>query len=470
MHKHPLITLQIFFLLVGLTACQSGPQTFEDPVAAMMDQLESPSTRLRAADQAKQQNPTDPKRLAALHQLVWERGHPHQMRAYAIDQLIAHDEVAFRKKLHRRIVLVQNWKTLDYLFKTAIKHGWGKEFTPTLIRQYARFVHGMREEQRPERKVIQDLYPDKTVEQVVFESFLQAGEQGQVKREKETWDLLARICSTSQLIAFLEKAPAKTTLVANLQTASRDLGVLPTNKEGMLWLAYWRDPVRKAWWSAVKQCVAVLSPEQRQGLQMRHLPVLAALTESQLNQSRAQWIASITASLKTTKHYLTGPQFDGPMRDYPQRFTQGAKDLHWADLATIQLVIQALKEPQIVAALFAQADEDHRDRGTEYGGVLRHADIGFKIKLYKPRIRKHDLKFYPTEAMYRDLYTGIAHYHFHAQHIRNADYAGPGLGDMKFSKRNHFACLVFTFLDANRMNVDYYQNGKTIVDIGVIHR
>ena len=68
------------------------------------------------------------------------------------------------------------------------------------------------------------------------------------------------------------------------------------------------------------------------------------------------------------------------------------------------------------------------------------------------------------------MYTGLAHYHFHAHQLSNADYAGPGPGDLGFVDRLRTSAVVFTFLDRDTLGVDYYHSGGVIVDLGVIRR
>jgi hypothetical protein len=85
-------------------------------------------------------------------------------------------------------------------------------------------------------------------------------------------------------------------------------------------------------------------------------------------------------------------------------------------------------------------------------------------------MRVHDLKFIPSQKMVEDLYTSLAHYHFHAQDFKNSSYAGPGLGDLDFADRMEATCVVFTFIDRDRLNVDYYQPGRVVIDIGTLRR
>jgi uncharacterized protein YchJ len=453
-----------------LISCATTPKRVSDPIAVMLQKDESVAIRLKAARQATADNPSDPQRIAALQTLVWEFGHPQELRHYAIDQLIAYDEDAFRQQMHRRIVQVNNWGTIEYLFKVAKDRGWGDSFTPTIVRQYARHVTGMKEEDRPEREILKEMHPDQTVEQTVFDVFVQSGKEDKIISQADAWDLLCRICTKQQVLDYLNQAPADTAMVTDLQTAANDLNIIAYNKEGSLWLSYLRKPQMRPYWNKLKDVVASLNPEQKQDLQLRHLAALLAATPAQLQSSRIDLLGSIIAYVNSQKHYLKSATYDGGSADHPQEFSRWADKFTWPDLLVINQIITAMQSHTVTSNLFAWADQDKTDTSTEYGGTIRKDDGVYESKLYKPRIRRHDRIFYPTPNMYDDLYTALAHYHFHAQNFHNEDYAGPGLGDLKFAKLNQFACLVFTFIDQNNMNVDYYQDDDIVVDLGMIVR
>src|SRR5690606_29125265 len=92
------------------------------------------------------------------------------------------------------------------------------------------------------------------------------------------WELLGRIGDPEKLIGYLNAAPASDALVADLKAAAAELHALPSNREGVLWLQYLRKPEQKAFWDAAAAVVARLSPEQRRGLQLRHMAVLVRLS------------------------------------------------------------------------------------------------------------------------------------------------------------------------------------------------
>ena len=465
-----LLTLSFGILLPGLTGCVTSSKKVTYPVAVMLQKDQTPSVRLRAARQAEKEIPNDPKRIAALQTLVWDFGHPQTLRHYAIDQLIEHDEASFRKQMHRRIVQVNNWGTIEYLFKVSIDRGWGDSFTPTVVRQYARHVKGIKEEDRPEREMLLAMHPDQSIEQTVYQVFIDAGKEDKIISQADAWDLLARICTKEQLLTYLETAPSNTAMVIDLKAAARDLNIIAFNKEGNLWLSYLRKPQHTLYWNQLKTIIASLSDLQKQDLKLRHLAPLLSASAQELQATRMDLISSINTFVNSQKHHLKSATYDGGSADHPQEFSQCVDQLKWPDLLVINQIITAMQTHSVTSNLFIYADQDKADTRTEYGGTLRKDQGIFAARLYKPRIHRHDRIFYPTPQMYDNLYTALAHYHFHAQEYHNQDYAGPGLGDLKFAKRNKFSCLVFTFVDQNNMNVDYYQEGDLVVDLGTIVR
>ena len=47
---------------------------------------------------------------------------------------------------------------------------------------------------------------------------------------------------------------------------------------------------------------------------------------------------------------------------------------------------------------------------------------------------------------------------------------GDKVPDMQTADRVRFNYLVFTFIDKDRLNVDYYQHGRVVVDLGTLKR
>jgi hypothetical protein len=70
--------------------------------------------------------------------------------------------------------------------------------------------------------------------------------------------------------------------------------------------------------------------------------------------------------------------------------------------------------------------------------------------------------------MFDAAYAALFHFHFHAQKLRNGDHAGPGMGDKAYAQYTRANCLVFTFVNEEMMNVDYYRHSDVVIDLGTI--
>ncbi|MEM1212372.1 MAG: hypothetical protein AAGI68_08750 [Planctomycetota bacterium] len=151
-----------------------------------------------------------------------------------------------------------------------------------------------------------------------------------------------------------------------------------------------------------------------------------------------------------------------------------------ADEPMITVIVCLLNEPATQRVLFEQADADRDDASSEYGGVLvvpvRH-DAAAAVP-FDPLVRRDDHRYYPPPALFDRLLSseGIAYYHFHAQSYDQAEFAGPGMGDLRVAARLGLTVVVFTFLDRDTLNVDVAFPGRTtntmpkVVDLGSIKR
>jgi hypothetical protein len=422
--------------------------------------------------QAEEEMWDHPERVNALKRLVWERGYPVEYSNYAVDQLIAIDEAMARKYLAATITVIKDERTLQYVVDKAVERQW-MDFVPALVRSYSLPTNVFKDEERPERKAIEALIRDKPVEQVIVDVFA-SNPGADIKQRVAAWSLLHRIFQDQgRVIDMLNAAPAGDPLVADLKAGAAELGVVPDSMETVTWLRVLRsDP---AWWTRAKATVARLSPEQRVGLQLRHLGPLVYLHEIQpdvLGQSRQELISEMTQWVDRQDHFLKGPTYDGPMDGHPQTFRHWRDDLTWGDLATIKAMTGLLQNKRLISAWFTHGVEDRHDKSTEYGGLVRRDEKGEPyVHAYPPLARRHDLKYLPPKELVTDGYKALAHYHFHAQEFSNARFAGPGIGDMqRIARTQRFTGLVLTFIDEERLNVDLYHAPDVVIDLGTIRR
>ncbi len=462
-------------VMICVTGCGGPPKHFDDPVTVMLNKEEGMVPRWAAAAQAEKELPSDPKRIKALQRIVWERGYPADWSNYAVDQLLAQDEAAARKFLGTSIVLVNDWDTTNYIIDLAVNRNW-TDFVPALVRSYARTSAGFRDVDRPERKAIEKLAPGKSLEQVVMEVFA-ADPSRPIEQRAAAWQLLYRLGgdhAKMQELLLAQPARGNDPLLLDLQWAARDLGVIPINLETITWARMLRTEPYRAFAESATKAVAKLGPEQRLGLELRHLPILVFLDYHEaavLGRSRAELLAEAQQFVAGQQHHLKGPTFDGPMDEHPQELRNWQEKLCWADLATLHVVERVMADRRVVGQWFEQGDADVADESTEYGGLVRVSEKGEPLaQKYSPMMRENNYKYYPPKELAFDAYTALAHYHFHAQEYKNRRYAGPGIGDLDMVKRQQFGALVLTFIDKDKINVDYYQAPEIVIDMGTISR
>lgn len=436
----------------------------------MLDREADDRMRRRAVEQAEQTLGADPRRVEALQRLVIEAGYPVWLREHAVDELTRIDEASFRGFLRKNLHRISGQDTLTYVLERAVQGKWA-EVTPAIVRRYAdREAPGVSDAQRPERRALEQLHEGRDAASLAWSVFIDAEKLASPTERVAAWVLLNRLWDPIQLRTRLREAPASSALIADLKASQEELGILPEHVEGVLWLVSLRDSGRRAFWDRAVSAASRLRDDQRAGLELRHLPVLLRLSESQWAADREQLLARLRDRLRSSENHLLGSQTDFAGIRRPQLLQEWAAKLSWADLAAIGLLLDALEDSSFVAAMFEQAEADRRDTQSEHGGVLDIDEATRRpiARSYAPLAAQSDQKFLPSPRMIEDLYTVVAHYHFHAQGYHNSDYAGPGSGDIALAERLGFNGLVLTFIDRDRLNVDYYQSGGVTIDLGTL--
>ncbi len=448
-----------------------GPQRFDDPVAAVLDRDLAFRFRRQAIQQAQLEHPGDPRWIAALYRLVSQPGYPTWQRRYAIDQLVEIEPDRFRQHLINQIPRIQSWEALELVLGVVAKQQW-VGLTPAVVHSYGRVVEGVPDQDRPERQAIEQLHPGRMVADVAFDVFVgqQGGRAVRPVERVAAWVLLNRLLSRPQLLAKLDQVPDTSALVVDLKAAVTQLGVVPATREQVLWLQSLRTPNNQARWQRYTDHVARLSDEQRRGLEMRHLAVLDRLDPAVLGHDTHTLRDRVGRRLAATPHHTTTPRPVVKQEGDPQLFERWGDRLCWSDLAWLDWLLDHLQDQRLVEALFAGAEADRVDTQTELGGVLDWQNDRLVAVAYEPMMKSHDQVFYPPPEMIEHLYTGLAHYHFHAQAYRHGAFAAPGKGDRGFADRTGFHCVVLTFIDRDRLNVDAYHPGGVVIDLGTLAR
>ncbi len=443
-----------------------------------MDQEASVAARVAGVREAEETSRDDPAlrgiRYEELKRVVWLAGNPEEVRVAAVEEL-----VEFQERLDEtgamfvlRLPTEPSARVVEAIAREGADLGW-QALAPAIVE---RWVSPARQPDRGgepvEAQALKLLFPDRPVEATVFEVFAHGvdGEALDAEGRRAAWDLLNRLDPDgADLLALLQDARLSgDALVEQLRRAAVDLSITPRTQEELAWLERLGSAQNASFWSEARGVVAGLSGERREGLELRHLPVLVYAS-----RYRPAWLAMSSGELESQI------EMGLALRERTSR-AGGRETLHawrrqlcWADRLSIAVANDLVADRGAVGAFFAIADQDMDDTSTEHGGLVAFDGQGaFRVDHYPPRANERfgDKRFVASRNMIRSGDQALFHFHMHAQKHRNGGYAGPSGEDYENARRLGRSSLVLTFVSGDGLNVDYYQGDGSVVDLGTITR
>jgi hypothetical protein len=411
--------------------------------------------------------------VKALSMVIVGAGYASDIRVVAFERLESHDPEALKALLKKQLASIGARAWQEKLCEMIAARGW-LDLGPAIALSWSRRVGWVNDFDRPEYHALVTLYggPQQVVDALVG----LVVESPNVAVRVRCWGLLYRIGNRARLVELLadtEIAPGDIMLI-DLRAAALELGVIPRNYEEILWIEKLREPERHAFWSQAVAALQELSAEQRIELELRDLPIVVAAAMNEpglLAADKDELYARVQAELKDRRKHVDPRRFEGFPGNYPQRLAEQQDKLTWGDLAAMLLALRAAGIPEVAAHLFDFADRDKADRSCEYGGVISLDGRGrFEILEFIPRYRGSDERFVASQEMMDAAYTAVFQFHFHAQRYDNSEHACPGIGDLDYADNVAANCLVFTFVNRDALDMDYYRHDKLIVDLGEVAR
>jgi hypothetical protein len=455
--------------------CSSGPESVENPAAVLSVGGQSRERYFDALEAARQRG-VDEETKAALRRMIAADGFAIDARERAFDLLYETDPKAVVAALENSLPRMG-----DVSWRRRVSELVGErkmqELVPTLIRAWANPVPGLAgDEVRPERAALGMIVGEDQVSATLLRTMKDASPTTQANLRARCWELLMKSGDEARLRALLAD-PGSTqgdAMLTDLARVANELGVLPTTREEILWARKLCEPSRAAFFADAKAALAQMPAARREQLELRAIPVAVACMKrrpSLLATTEPDLFAEIDARTKGRKK--ASPDFTGYGDGFTETLYQVRDRLVWSDLAAMALALDVLSEQALRAHLFEVADRDREDRTTEYGGVVAlAAGSGSTAEFleFEPRAKASDIRYESPQALFDALYTGLYHVHFHAQNYENEKYAGPHIGDFAFGDSARCNGLVFTFLSADLLGVDFYRHGRVVVDLGAIER
>ena len=449
-------------------------QTMHHPSNTLQETGQTPRTHLAAMELLDASvGIDDPEYQEILHRMLWTPGYTTQARMAALIRLWSKDSEGTIRTIRQRLPRLDSWKWHSELcawiaenkiveLDEALISSWA---VPSLMIQV--------EEDRPEHKALVEMYGSEAILDLVFYSMLSSNTPWKQGYRTRCWELLHRLDNRQRIIDLLDDAsiPENDSFLLDMRRAMNDLGIVPHRREEILWIRELLQSKYASFWNEAIDSLAVLEDSRRRTLEMRDIPMIVSIhrhTPKYLHMSKASVVNEIEQKLGHQIHYFE-TKGGGVFSSSTELFKTHKDSLTWGDAMAITTALSAMAVPEVRTHLFDYALRDHHDETTEYGGVIALDKIGrFEILEFEPKIRHHDRRFNASQDMFDAAYTALFHFHFHAQKLRNGDHAGPGMGDKTYAQNTRANCLVFTYINEETMNVDFYRHGGIVVDLGTV--
>jgi hypothetical protein len=464
-------SLGCVFLCAWVAGCASDLRV-GDPRAALADTHALPRTQI-AAMEALDESP-DEQYLEQLHGLIWKPGYTPQVRLAAFERLERHDLEGLRRTIRQRLPQLTAYEWLQDLCAMIADRGWA-ELTPALVSSWARPSPFISDDDRPEQHALASLHGEDRLTDLIFRLFVDEASVHNQGLRTRCWELMHRLGERQRLLDLVASTGPTTDdlMLHDIRAGAVELGIVPRNREEILWLRQLRMPERAGFWQEASSALSHMGESRRSALELRDLAIVVAAWRHEpelLQAPESDLHARLAAYLRAQRHHDAASNY-GAMRGRPERLHAWRDDLTWGDLAAMLMAVRAMQVPQIVEHLFDYAERDRIDTTTEYGGVIRLDERGrFELLEFPPRIRRHGNMFIAPQEMFDAGYTALFHFHNHAQRHHNAQNAGPGFGDMQYADNTRANCLVFTFITRDTLNVDFYRHGRVAIDLGEVRR
>lgn len=492
-----LVSLAIASLFAAIASCSRNQEKIHsDPIASMKDPTLAVGEQREALEQVwSQQLGGYAQARETLKTVAWRVGAVTELRIRAMELLLSDqqdkDNADTRAMFRLMLPPEPSPSVIEFISSAAGERGW-KEFAPALIRSWSRSTQEY-DDRRPERSALTKLFPGQSLEKTIYDVFAQpAAGEGIARQRAEAgrtaaWEVLTRLDPDgSRRLAMLQAAAAQSgdttdPLISDLQACVRELRVMPITASQLEWLRQMRrfdakdiqpdGPARKAWWAQATTVVSSLSAEQTKGLALRHIEPLrwaAANRPQWMRLDRATLLGTLKTRLAPRRDFPRSVISSGGMTSASESLADYEAGLVWADAITILAIDDLLSSSTLRAQLWEQVLRDIKDTTTELGGLIQTDSSGETAMIHPPRPtqRRGDDRYVAPEEMFLAGPIAMCHYHFHAQKINHASYAGPGPGDAEFAREQGRACILITPVGEKRFDVDYYHTGGVTIDLG----
>lgn len=469
--------LPIVIVLAALLQVSCGPpKPLANPAAVLSNPAENSRRQMQAMYQLDAMPKSD-EQVDALRRPIAVPAYALHVRKAAFERLYEIDPKALAAQLALSLPRDPSQPWRDWVCRRIGELQW-QDPTATIIRCWAvpRAAWIDRDAPRVEQEALAAIYGDDRVPAVLLRELVDADPIVSANLRMRCWELLVGLGEAETLATLIEQDEIgpRDPMLRDLRKVATSLGVLPRNREEILWARELCLPEQRTHFDAVAEALGQLPPEVLGDLRMRDLAVAAATAQTvpdRLRQSPEELREKLEERLVSRDAGRYAANFEGYGAGGHSERLGTRRELDWGDLAAMHLALDAFADASVRRAVFDLAERDQIDRTTEYGGMLDVDDSGRWVLLeFPPRSRGSDVRYEGPSELFEALATGVFHLHLHAQSFDNRKYAGPHLGDFQLADSSGINGLVLAFIDSQTLNLDWYRHDRVVVDLGVVRR
>ncbi len=452
-------------LLLAAGGCQQQSAKLQsqtdiaDVLAAKMVNLAEPEENRLAADATLAAIPNaHTTRLSALERILTESGHSDDMRIYAADHLAQADPPRAVILFSRVLPRTESDAVIAEICRLAATLRDVRLIDP-LIRNYQK-THTLDTAASPQAAAIESLtgksFADSLADRII-----------------DSQDTAARVAAISILTdlrgndkvcqLLTEPRQKEDAFLSDLRWYVTLFNTAPIGAQEVAWARQLRKPQWAAGIARAHQAHMTLRAQADYVYAPRFAGILSDADSSALSLSRRDLEQHITARLSQLRHIRREPSYAHAPDDRDESFAANLPRLSRCDLLIIRQLLAIFSDPDFCRRMHQLGLEDLADTATERGGMISMAG---NITIYPPMFPDNDQAYIAGDKLMAAIPGGLSPFHFHYHKLHNADFAGPGIGDLQFVRTNSTHSVVVTSLGEHEFDVDYFTPAGAVVDLG----
>ena len=333
------LLLALVMPLLVHSGCGTGAP--RDPYATLGNKRASPGAQLDALARLDSPSPS-PRYLDELARLILSPNHLESVRKAAFNRLAKYDPAKLDETLATTLSRIQPSDFRAWAIARLAELD-RKALTKAIIRSWAMpTLYWERDRARPEPEALAAMYGGQNkVAVVLLDTLLNANPVVERNLRMRCWELMVDL-DQDELLVELVNSPdlvGDDPMLGDLRAAINDLGVLPRNKEEILWIRELSKDRYADYWARMSESLARLDESRRRSLATRELPLVVAAERHRPDLLELD--RSALYDLLARQIDSSGPRYSADFSGWQIKITERLSDVRdqvtWGDLAAMVL-------------------------------------------------------------------------------------------------------------------------------------